>query len=48
MCIALFHRLKITEIENIDRYLNFAREIKKAVKFEDDEDIICWLTWNDP
>ena len=39
----------IKESEKINKYLNLAKEIKKAVERERDNDISCnWCAWNDP
>ena len=44
------YRVKIKESEKIDKYLEFARELKKnGVNHEDDDDTNCnWYTWDDP
>ena len=41
--------VKIKESEKIDKYLDHARELKKAVKREDDPDTDCnWCAWTIP
>ena len=40
---------KIKESEKIDKYLDLAREIKKAMEHEDDNDTNwSWCLWNGP
>ena len=42
-------RLKITENEKRDKYLDFSREQKTTVEHEGDGDTHCnWSTWNNP
>ena len=41
------HRVKLKESEKRDKYLDFARELKKTMKHEGDSDTNCyWCTWN--
>ena len=36
------------ESEKMGKYLDLAREVKKAVEYEGDNDTICsWSAWND-
>ena len=43
------HRKKIKEGERRDKYLDLARELKNAVKHDDNINTNCnWNTWNDP
>ena len=43
------HRVKIRESEKITKYLDLARELKKAVEHEVDGDTNCnWSTWTGP
>ena len=43
------HWVKLKESEKRDEYLNLARELKKAMKYESDGDTNCnWCTWNNP
>ena len=40
------HRIKLKEYEKRDKYLNFARELKKAVEYESDDYTNCnWWSW---
>ena len=39
--------MKIKEKEKRDKYLDLAKELKKALEHEDDGDTNCnWRTWN--
>ena len=41
------HRVKLKEKPKKDKYLNFARELKKIVEHENDGDTNCyWCSWN--
>ena len=43
------YRVKIKESKKVHKYLDLARELKKAVEHEGDGDTNCnWCTWNDP
>ena len=43
------HGVKIKENEKGDKYLDFARELEKAMTHEVDGDTYCkWYDWNDP
>ena len=43
------HQLKIKESEKIDKCLDLARELKKAMEHDSDGDTICgWYSWNNP
>ena len=43
------HRLKIKEDEQIDKYLDLARELKNPVEQASDGDTNCnWCAWNGP
>ena len=41
------HRVKIKG-ENIDKYLDFARELKKLQNMSDSDTNCSWCTWNGP
>ena len=43
------YRVKLKQSEKWDKYLNFARELKKTMEHEGDGDTNCiWCTWNNP
>ena len=43
------HRVKIKEAKREKKYLDLARELKKAVEHDYDGDTDCnWRTWNGP
>ena len=41
------HRIKLQECEKKDKYLDFARELKKTMEHADDNYTNCkWCVWN--
>ena len=43
------HRVKIKESEKRYKYLDLARELKKNMEYEGDDDTNCgWCTWGNP
>ena len=40
------HKVKMKEGENIDKYLDLARELKEEVETSDDDIDRVWCTWN--
>ena len=43
------YRVQTKESENVDKYLELARELKKNVDRAGDDDTYCsWYTWNGP
>ena len=45
-CCPAYHRVKLNENEKKDKYLDFARELKKTVEHESDVYTNCnWCSW---
>ena len=46
--VPAYHRLKLKECEKRDKFLDLARELKKTVEHEGDNNTYCdWCFWHD-
>ena len=49
LAVPVDHRVKMKESKKIVKYLDLARELKKAVEYKGDGNTYCnWCTWNGP